>query len=209
MVTKGEKETKILLSKNEYERLIRIAKRYENRKMINKNYYFDTPEFLFYKKGIITFRLREIIKEDKRKYEVIFKTKNQSCTGSIKTSEIDIIELEKELFERILNEKNDIIHLLPELVKEKLYNLGFSKINYVGNLITERTKFKPIQNLFYLELDKNKYLGVTDWELEYEFLNDNDVKLIDYWLKSHQIFRNEHIFGKYERFMNKYMENIS
>ncbi len=49
---------------------------------------------------------------------------------------------------------------------KSLFNINFVDVNYIGQMDTYRTKF--VLNSLTIELDKNDYLGTTDYELECE-----------------------------------------
>lgn len=75
-------------------------------------------------------------------------------------------------------------------------------IKYLGKLVTERTIFRPTQNMPCVELDENKYLGYTDWELECEVKNNIDLCLLEKWLKQVNIKLLKPERGKYRRFID-------
>ena len=102
----------------------------------------------------------------------------------------------------------EIFDIPPIILGTELSELAGEKINnasYIGKLKTTRLKKKI--NQAELCLDKNEYLGITDYEIEIEYL---DVKSKEECLA--QIHRcalaleNTKVLGKYTRFKQARMK---
>jgi len=132
-----ELEKKLLLSKEEYDYLLKI---FGEAKSIKKqtNYYFDTDDFSMSKQNV-TCRIR--LKDGKYKGTVKRHSDHTDCSNETE------IRVQNGLSD------NEFVHMGLKLQ---------------GELITGRCiLFKDA--LFEIVLDKNKYLGTTDYELEIEY----------------------------------------
>ena len=112
---------------------------------VQTNYYYDTDDFLMNQKNI-TCRIRE------KNGECIATVKYHNC-GDEKCSE------EKSV---TVNDEFDEVLFFGEGVKMK------------GTLVTERTCVMNEGGIRIFR-DKNNYLGITDYELEIEYLNDDRI----------------------------------
>lgn len=180
-----EKEYKVILNVNQYDKLL---EKISFTKFINQtNYYFDTCNFELAKLGY-TVRIRkyndgrlilQVKKKLKEKEEGVtvkreFETSVYSVPETIAVSEIELI------------------------IGERL-NLETHYIKKLGHMVTSR-------GVAYLDncelaLDKNYYLGFTDYELEIEFENNESeaLRLIQKYGLNNISFD----CGKYRRFLRR------
>lgn len=144
-----EVEFKSLLTKDEYERLIEKFK--GNRFDFQTNHYFDTNRFSLKALGC-SLRVRE--RDD---FEVTLKKKKGYAMQEYN------LKISKEEFEEIVSSG----FILDDNLQQEVYGLIENQklINFMS-LSTLRMYF-PYNN-GVLFIDKSEYLGVTDYELEYE-----------------------------------------
>ena len=144
-----EVEFKTLLSKEEYERLMEQFK--GNRMDLQTNHYFDTSRFSL-KALDASLRVRE-----RESLELTLKRKKGYIIQEFN------LPINKEIFEEIKT-----TGVLPEgELKNELNNLiGEQKINNFLSLSTLRMFFAYNNGVLFI--DKSQYLGITDYELEYE-----------------------------------------
>ena len=144
-----EVEFKTLLSKEEYERLMDQFK--GNRMDLQTNHYFDTSRFSL-KALDASLRVRE-----RESLELTLKRKKGYIIQEFN------LPINKEIFEEIKT-----TGVLPEgELKNELSNLiGEQKINNFLSLSTLRMFFAYNNGVLFI--DKSQYLGITDYELEYE-----------------------------------------
>lgn len=147
-----ENEFKIMLDKNEYEKLL---KSYDwDEEICQTNHYFDTENLELSERGI-TCRAREISGE--------FFLQIKLPTGV----NFSRVELEKKL--PFLPEKIDGKEL------EKLAeNISFPNVNKIGSLFTKRLvkRFDGAE----IDLDESRYFDKTDYEIEIEFTDENTAR---------------------------------
>jgi uncharacterized protein YjbK len=144
-----EVEFKTLLSKEEYERLM---KQFEGNRMdLQTNHYFDTSRFSL-KALDASLRVRE-----RESLELTLKRKKGYIIQELN------LPISKEVFEEIKT-----TGILPEgELKNEVDNLiGNQKINNFLSLSTLRMFFSYNNGVLFI--DKSQYLGITDYELEYE-----------------------------------------
>ncbi len=144
-----EVEFKTLLSKEEYERLMNQFK--GNRMDLQTNHYFDTSRFSL-KALDASLRVRE-----RESLELTLKRKKGYIIQEFN------LPISKEIFEEIKT-----TGILPEgELKNEVNNLiGDQKINNFLSLSTLRMFFSYNNGVLFI--DKSQYLGITDYELEYE-----------------------------------------
>jgi uncharacterized protein YjbK len=144
-----EVEFKTLLSKEEYERLMEQFK--GNRMDLQTNHYFDTSRFSL-KALDASLRVRE-----RESLELTLKRKKGYIIQEFN------LPITKEIFEEIKT-----TGVLPEgELKNEVNNLiGEQKINNFLSLSTLRMFFSYNNGVLFI--DKSHYLGITDYELEYE-----------------------------------------
>lgn len=170
-----ENELKFILTKEQYYKAKDGIKWNEIIEQVN--YYYTDNE-----NENITIRVRE--KNDKYYLQV-----------KIPLSEDKGIHIKKEFTKEIFEIPSIITATeLSELAGEKINNAS-----YIGKLKTTRLKKKI--NQAELCLDKNEYLGITDYEIEIEYL---DVKSREECLAQIQrcalSLDNTKVSGKYTRF---------
>jgi uncharacterized protein YjbK len=151
-----EIEFKNMLTRSEYEILLKTFKITETQIFSQENHYFDTPEFALKDKGSA---LRIRVKKDL--YEMTLKQPHQQ--GLLETTQ----NLNEGEFTAA--KKNGI---LPQgIIYDRLTSMSvsFLDIEYFGSLITKRAEI-PFKNGL-LVFDHSFYLNNEDYELEYEVDN--------------------------------------
>jgi len=149
-----EKEYKVMLDINQYNRILEwLQKEYSERfrRFIQINYYYDTPDWELDRLGI-TLRVRH--KEDSLSVELKRK-----------------IESERHL--NVSQELSDKIDKLPLVLKADQLSWrdipgGYDEFALQGSLVTERVSC-AIKDGLRIDLDKNFYLGIVDYEVEIEY----------------------------------------
>jgi uncharacterized protein YjbK len=141
-----EYEKKIMLTANEYHTLA-MSNRCKNiPKQLQTNYYFDDDNFTMNKKGI-TCRIRH----KNGKYTACVKNHNTNhCDCSMESN-------------------------LPEDVKFDPHFFKTLGLQCQGELVTERIVIYKDSDCEIM-LDRNVYLGHTDFELEVEYCQDSEQK---------------------------------
>ena len=203
MITR-EKEIKVLLKKEEYEKIkeILINKYKDFKTYIQVNYYYDTAHYDLIKAGH-TLRIRQ--KEDGLTLE--YKSGKRIIDGV-----------------RVCDEYSEDMSELP--MRIPFPEIKEIPCEYIGNLITERTDFKikedftraknqreesldfsevstKVKGNFIISLDKNFYLGETDYEIEIEFEGESESLGLENLLTELGIRNREVFLGKYSRFIHK------
>ncbi|MCM3569980.1 CYTH domain-containing protein [Neobacillus mesonae] len=148
-----EIEFKNMLTKQEYERLLREFHIEEYQIFSQENHYFDTAEFSLKSKGS-ALRIRK--KQDQ--FEMTLKQPQQ--VGLLETNQM---VNQKEVSNAIQS------GVLPPGEIEKIIEkegIQFPKIKYFGSLLTNRVELKYKNGL--LVLDHSIYLNKEDFELEFE-----------------------------------------
>ena len=148
------------------------------KKYVHINYYYDTPELYFYKNNI-TVRIRQ---------------NGNSFEGTVK----------KHIFNGIHSESDEYdfpVQRLPGSV----YLQG-KKLCFKGQMITKRKVYFLTEGIL-LCIDKNIYLGKTDYEMELEYTSEmaQEAERIkntaDTWLKNFSgQLREENLYSKSTRF---------
>lgn len=170
----NEIEKKELLSKEQYLSCLEyLSNQLVGNRKLQVNYYYDTDSFDLYQKGE-TLRVRQ--KDEQLKLEYKF---NKSIQNNIRTCE----------------EYESALEALPLTIENDALNLQGCRL--LGTLITERYDFKI--NNTVLSLDKNYYLGVTDYEIEME--SEDGFTGVDF-MQTFGISFEKPITGKYQRFVN-------
>lgn len=140
----NEFEKKILVNKEIYDNFYRCFAARGTSRM-HVNYYYDTPN-CYFRNRHITCRVRQ------KEHELVGELKRHAMRGNA--------------------EKN-----LEETFSIKELPLSFEaenqKVFLQGNLVTERTEISICKGI-ELMLDKNTYLGLTDYEIEIEFCEDKE-----------------------------------
>ena len=143
-----EFEFKRVMTKETYEALCRWCKQlYQGSKHMQINYYYDTPDGTCHGSNI-TVRVRQ---------------KGTELKGTIKYHGIQNMPYAS-------NEQHFKVHTLPMYME-----FGGRWISFMGQMVTERICF-PVAEGVELMLDRNSYLGKVDYELELEFLPQEQYK---------------------------------
>ncbi|MFD1778218.1 CYTH domain-containing protein [Fredinandcohnia salidurans] len=152
-----EIEFKNILEEDEYRQLLSAFSISEDKKVIQENFYFDTPKFslkdvgaalrIREKNGIYTLTLKQPVKR-----------------GLLETHQV----LSKEEAEQMLNGGNIIEGEVVSILKG--LSIGTSDIRFFGSLKTKRAEVEYKNGL--LVLDKSYYLNQIDFELEYEVTDE-------------------------------------
>ena len=148
-----EIEFKNILTKDEYEILLKEFKVEEKQIITQNNHYFDTPDFALKNLGS-ALRIRE-------KYEHYEMTlKQPAAVGLLETTQhLSVNEFQTAIqYGKLPTGKiHDVIEQL---------DISFNSIAYFGSLLTKRAEF-PYRNGL-LVLDHSFYLNNEDYEVEYE-----------------------------------------
>jgi uncharacterized protein YjbK len=151
-----EIEFKNLLTKSEYENLLKIFKVEEKDIVSQINHYFDTPNFSL--KGLgSALRIRE------KHNGVEMTLKQPAAVGLLETTQ----PLSTNDFQTMVKDQ-----VIPKgIIKERLEQLKIASnnIEYFGSLTTRRVEFPYKEGL--LVLDHSFYLNTEDYEIEYEVEN--------------------------------------
>jgi uncharacterized protein YjbK len=148
-----EIEFKNLLTKVEYDNLLKTFNVKEKDIVMQSNHYFDTPEFALKNLGSA---LR--IRERKNNYELTLK--QPAAVGLLETTQL----LSANEFKAAIQQR-----IFPKgIVQERIEQLkiAFNNIVYFGSLTTKRAEFPYKEGL--LVLDHSFYLNKEDYEIEYE-----------------------------------------
>jgi uncharacterized protein YjbK len=204
MAATNENEIKVMLNEQDYIKILNLSQQSCGGKVIQTNYYFDTKEHSL-SRNKVTLRVREI----GSKYNLTIKIKDKEKTNDKLTvsDEHDFL-IDQDTFYGLvknkydlLTEKSEVLEILNRWVDKN------EKIIYIGKLVTDRIKFRPIQELPQAELDKNAYLGHTDYELEWETKNPNEIRIIEEWLTGLGIPFDNNNKSKYGRFIEKILSS--
>ncbi|MGD9677296.1 MAG: CYTH domain-containing protein [Vulcanibacillus sp.] len=190
-----EIEYKALLSEERFEELLSYFSKFTEAKApyIQTNYYFDTKEHILIKQGI-TVRLRNT--EDSWKLQI--KIPKQTDGLFNKQEETGQV-ISKLLAGDFVNNGIDGYNQLLDSVTI-LKELDIERLSMIGVLQTLRYDF-----MFYtdtISLDKSTYLGITDYELEWE---TNNHKFVLYELNKLGLVPIKNI-GKINRFLHRLLE---
>ncbi|WP_010631304.1 CYTH domain-containing protein [Sporolactobacillus vineae] len=153
MSQKFEIEFKNMLEETEFNTLCLKFDRDESTFFKQTNDYFDTPTFAL-KNAHAALRIRHLSGEHDF-------TLKQPRNGII-------LETHQQLSDQ---ESSDLIHygVMPEGALEKAIDqmgINVDQLIHVGELITKRTEFPYKQGELFF--DRSAYLGIQDFELEYE-----------------------------------------
>ncbi|MGX9807082.1 CYTH domain-containing protein [Exiguobacterium acetylicum] len=181
-----EIEFKNLLSEQEY---LSLFTHYASTKqpIWQANDYFDTPDFELRKKGA-ALRIRE------KKQGLVLTLKQPHEDGLLETHVTLSANEAEDLFKYGLIHSDEMNHQL------KSFDLQGS-LEHLGRLETERIDIVLPEGL--LVLDKSRYLGYTDYELEFEVSNfKQGQKDFEQLLLEHDIPQRE-TKNKIVRFMER------
>jgi uncharacterized protein YjbK len=169
-MNKMETEFKCLISFEEKENILKYFSNLKCNNILQINYYYDTEDFSFFSNNC-TLRIRQKNNKLNLQYKYNKKTINQ-----IRTSD----------------EYSQILSTLPRTI-----SLNGIVTNLQGILITERVKIELSEAAVCI--DCNYYMGKTDYELEIESCNEDEIKELVQKLK----LRSSNIIGKYSRFVEQ------
>ncbi len=161
MATNIEIEAKVLITEEEYERLVKSLSKNVVAEYDQINYYIESKDFDLQKKGI-SLRVRLL----DGKYTMTLKA--PLSEGLLEKNCV----LTKEDFE-VLLKKN----IFPDNdISEFLKMLGFkvSELSIITSLKTHRIETKYGQEAYEFSVDKNEYNWIVDFELE--MANDSLLK---------------------------------
>ncbi len=152
-----EIEFKNMLTKEEFIRITNHFQLSEEHFITQENHYFDTPSFSLKEKGSA---LR--IRKKKGCYEMTLKQPHPN--GLLESNE----RLDEEKALAYLHNKQKLSGKISELIE----NMGVSvqDIVFFGTLTTKRAEIQYRNGL--LVVDHSFYLGVEDFELEYEVTDE-------------------------------------
>ena len=176
-----EKEIKLMLTRSEYELL---EKTFDfSSEIVQKNNYYRSSACA---EKRISVRVREL--GGKKLLQVKLPV---SSSGSLDIRE----ELEREL------------DSVPQVISSELLSeiCGIEdEAVFIGALVTKRSLCYDYENV-ELALDKNEYLGMTDYELEAEYTGEYPEGLTAR-LKELEKKKKKAAFGKYSRFCKRLAE---
>lgn len=151
-----EYEARVMLTQEQYLAMKKayLAKYPKARKIININYYFDTPELaLTMSQKVLRVRVINDVEKE-------LTLKIQQEEGCLEINHILSSKEEDKLF------KNSIIEYPPILDELKKAGIDLSTIKLITDLKTERIEIEIEDYLFVL--DKNYYRNKIDYNLEIE-----------------------------------------
>ena len=180
-----EQEYKLLIDENTYNRLKKAFDWQKSFTQVNY-YYMDVNNELL--QHDITMRIRE--KNGIYRLQVKVPYQNDNINFSRK------LEFEKEI-------SGAISRLSSSYYQQMLPNdIQIDYVNKIGHLTTQRMIYN-IQGC-EIALDKNEYLGVTDYELEIEFEQSLPV-IVQKKLADENVRFTVRPNGKNRRYFNRYM----
>lgn len=196
MIKNKEKELKYSVSEIEYLKILECL----NEEFIcvssivQVNYYLETEDRDL-KKRKISARIRNI---NNSAYELTFKIKRVQ-EGNLSVKDEYNVLLSKEEFLEIIN--NNLL-LSSKYHIDKLLNTNLNKdLIILGSLQTNRRNFKIDNCSSIISLDKNRYLGIVDYELECEGENiDYSEKIVNEIFTKLSILAPNSFKSKNERF---------
>lgn len=181
-----ENEFKVMLNVEQYEKLLAM---YEWDEVINQvNHYYDNKDLVLAERHI-TCRVREIGKK--------FVLQMKHPVESQDPKEYSRIEREMRL-QRL----PDSIKVPPEFDPKEM-----GELIKLGSLKTTRNVFKFEGG--EIDLDKSEYFGITDYEVEIEFTDENNArKMLEEIKQKLGIEPNSLVCaGKVRRFLEAYLKS--
>jgi len=154
MATNIEIEAKCLISKDEYQKVIKFFKADKYKKTKQINYYIDTDDFKLKKVGI-GLRIRE--KDD-------FKLTLKAPMAE------GLLEKDEAITWKQCEDLRDS-DIFPECVTAnfvKMLNIEPKTLKIQTSLQTDRIEIPDFEDKGLFSIDKNVYNGITDYELELE-----------------------------------------
>lgn len=178
-----EKEYKTILSKKQYAQLIETFEKEKQYLQIN----------FYYKKEGSNEDLELTIRIRVKMGKMLLQVKEP-------ISKEDGIHIKREYEKEI---KTIPYIISGEELNALCHSEKYTDSYLLGMLVTER-RISIIDNC-ELALDINHYCGITDYELEIEYIDKLSPKLIDL-LKEMNIYKSENGDGKFKRFYTRYSE---
>ncbi|MGP4041159.1 CYTH domain-containing protein [Gracilibacillus sp. D59] len=182
-----EIEFKNLLTKDEYQQLVKHFSSYELTKIEQKNHYFETVDFQL-KQHHAALRIRE----KNNQFQLTLKQPNQNGAGLLETHcDITTDEAQQWINGHIIS-KDEITEALHAL------RINIQDLKYGGMLETYRKECNYDSTT--VVLDQSHYNGITDYELELEAEDEqHGIAVFQELLSTHQIPKRR-TANKIERF---------
>ena len=157
-----EYEERVMITENQYSQIVEEYSKYEQKKIVNTNYYFDYEDLQLTNSGMVL-RARNI---DDQIFELTLKIKQEN--GDI---EVNHPLTSNEFLDIIKNEEIPDSEVLV-LLNSK--NIDLDRIKLITSLKTERIEIEFPEYLFVI--DKNYYNNKVDFNLEVESTSKKDAK---------------------------------
>lgn len=156
MATNIEIEAKVLINKEEYDKIVDKMRKSAIAEYDQTNFYIETPDFALKKVGV-GLRIRKM----NEKYTMTLKA---PMSEGLLEKNNSVTEDEYKLFR---NENKFPENDIYEFVKM----LGFNPddMSIVAELTTHRIETKYGKEEYEFSIDKNEYNGITDYELEMNY----------------------------------------
>ncbi|MFI3206116.1 MAG: CYTH domain-containing protein [Clostridia bacterium] len=173
-----EREIKEIISKEKYEEFQKLFDWHKT--VVQTNHYFTAKSDVLKDKKI-TVRVRETAEKNLIQIKV-----PQNFVGALHVSK----EIEREV--------EKVPETLPAELMQELLGFETGELSKIGSLKTTRMIFDIDKT--ELCLDKNEYLGITDYEVEIEFFDKVD-DYVEKKCKSADIHFQKEATGKFARFV--------
>ena len=185
--TQIEKEVKYLISESDYAKFVSL---HSINPIVQINYYFDTKDFWCYQNNI-TVRIRQ--KNDS--YALTSKQKTKVSLPYQHSIENNI-NLSQSMFE----------HYVSKGIEPNQLGLHIgSHLYYIGKLVTYRSKINLWQGVV-LDIDKNQYNGIVDYEIELEFEDYSQIDILEQFLAAQEIHVRKAKYSKFKRFVRNVVD---
>lgn len=152
MATSIEIEAKVLISEEDYKRVIKHYKKEYSIKKIQNNYFIDTDDLIL-KKYDISLRIRE-------KGYFIMNIKTPLQEGLLEKRQTISQDQYEDFLTKGIFPAGDIKDLLLQL------GIKIEELKVQASLLTERIEIENLQDGSLFSIDKNTYNGRVDYELE-------------------------------------------
>lgn len=176
-----EKELKILLTREQFDCLVKQFNWDKIRTQVNY-YYTDNNNYV--KNSGITIRVREC--DNKLALQL-----------KVPVDEKGAIHMKKEIETSI----NEIPQKIDSDYLSKLCSVRLPDVSLAGFMVTERYIYNWSRDI-EIDLDKNNYLDVEDYELEIEYQENIDESIFDF-LNKNNIKIMDKVNGKCSRFFSQ------
>ncbi len=192
-----ENELKILITEELYQDIFRQAFQHGAKTMVQTNHYFDTSDFY-----VTGEKMSLRIREKNNEYMLTLKVGRKKA-GQFQSSDEYNKALENEQALSVIHGMQPIESLLNDFPLKNVIRKERALL-YKGYMVTKRTSYMPVEGLNPLELDQNVYLGMQDYELEWEYDQQEQYKAILDWLKQQNIHTTSLMTrSKFGRFMER------